>query len=217
MATLPTIMVRRDDGPEGPPLIMSCVGACMFVSSHGSPPPFARGARASTAPVMQWKRRKSGGGPGVNVAGLPHCGKMFRARNDGEETEMSRSAAIMRSTSATISRRWNGLDSTLACLGALAAGCSATAAKPVMNMILSARSISAARLASSMPSIPGITMSVTSRSKRKPLRHSKASLPSPKSVTSWPAFTSACARNLRKLSSSSANNMCAIWPPSAPP
>ena len=44
----------------------------------------------------------------------------------------------MRSTSATISRRWKGLDRTLACLGALEEGCSATAAKPVMNMILSA-------------------------------------------------------------------------------
>src|SRR3569833_2145928 len=42
-------------------------------------------------------------------------------------------AASMRSTSATISRRWNGLDSTLACLGAPEDGCRATAAKPEMN------------------------------------------------------------------------------------
>ena len=39
-------------------------------------------------------------------------------------------AASMRSTSTTISRKWNGLDSTLACLGAPDEGCSATAAKP---------------------------------------------------------------------------------------
>ena len=45
----------------------------------------------------------------------------------------------MRSTSATRSRRWKGLDSTLASFGARESGCSATAAKPVMNMILSDR------------------------------------------------------------------------------
>ena len=41
-------------------------------------------------------------------------------------------------TSATISRRWKGLERTLACLGASDAGCNATAAKPVMNMIFRA-------------------------------------------------------------------------------
>ena len=64
-------------------------------------------------------------------------------------------AAIIRSTSATISRRWKGLDRTLACLGASEAGCSATAAKPVMNMIFRAAFSSTARLASSIPSMPG--------------------------------------------------------------
>src|SRR5262249_10296291 len=38
-------------------------------------------------------------------------------------------------TSLTRSRRWIGLDSTLACLGAVESAFSATAAKPVMNMI----------------------------------------------------------------------------------
>ena len=41
---------------------------------------------------------------------------------------------------------------------------SATAAKPVMNMILMSGSSSEARRASSMPSISGITMSVSSSS-----------------------------------------------------
>ena len=35
-------------------------------------------------------------------------------------------------------------------------------------------------------------------------------LPSPKSVTSWPAFTSAAARNRRSDLSSSANRICAM-------
>src|SRR5438105_15453288 len=55
-----------------------------------------------------------------------------------------------------------GFDSTLACLGAVESAFSATAAKPVMNMILMSGSSSAALRASSMPSISGITMSVSS-------------------------------------------------------
>src|SRR5665647_3938038 len=50
-------------------------------------------------------------------------------------------------TSLTRSRRWIGLDSTLACLGAVESALSATAAKPVMNMILMSGSSSAARRA----------------------------------------------------------------------
>src|ERR1700733_10086250 len=63
-------------------------------------------------------------------------------RKGGEgKTQRAAYAAIMRSTSCTISRRWKGFDRTLACLGALDEGWSATAAKPVMNMILRAWSI----------------------------------------------------------------------------
>ena len=58
-----------------------------------------------------------------------------------------------------------GFDNTLACLGAVESALSATAAKPVMNMILMSGSSSAARRASSMPSISGITMSVSRSSK----------------------------------------------------
>src|ERR1039458_7029992 len=66
-------------------------------------------------------------------------------------------AASILVTSLTRSRRWIGLDSTLACLGAVESALSATAAKPVMNMILISGSSSAARRASSIPSISGIT------------------------------------------------------------
>jgi len=45
-------------------------------------------------------------------------------------------AAIIRSISATISRRWKGLDSTRASRGASSRAFRATAAKPVMNMTL---------------------------------------------------------------------------------
>jgi hypothetical protein len=45
-------------------------------------------------------------------------------------------AASIFPTSLTRSRKWDGLESTLACFGAEESGLSATAAKPVMNMIL---------------------------------------------------------------------------------
>ena len=65
-------------------------------------------------------------------------------------------------TSLTSSRRCTGLASTLAFFGAAESEFSATAAKPVMNMILISGSSSEARRASSMPSISGITISVSS-------------------------------------------------------
>jgi hypothetical protein len=56
------------------------------------------------------------------------------------------------------------LDSTLASFGVSESEFSATAAKPVMNITLMSGSSSEARRASSMPSISGITMSVSSSS-----------------------------------------------------
>ncbi len=73
-------------------------------------------------------------------------------------------AAIMRSTSETISRRWTGLERTFAPSGAREPSERATAAKPVMNMMRSSGVRAAARRATSMPSTPGMTMSVSSRS-----------------------------------------------------
>jgi methyl-accepting chemotaxis protein len=74
---------------------------------------------------------------------------------------VSAQAASSFCTSVTNSRKWIGLDSTLACLGALESELSATAAKPVMNIILMSGSSSAARRASSIPSISGMTISVS--------------------------------------------------------
>src|SRR2546429_4102687 len=71
-------------------------------------------------------------------------------------------AASILFTSLTNSRRWTGLDSTLGFFGASESGLSATAAKPVMNMILMLGSGSQARRARSMPPLSGITISVSS-------------------------------------------------------
>src|ERR1700749_439233 len=60
-----------------------------------------------------------------------------RGYNDNRRDTQARpqAAAIIRSTSETISRRWIGLDSTFAPGGAVSLAARATAAKPVMNMI----------------------------------------------------------------------------------
>ena len=71
-------------------------------------------------------------------------------------------AASSRSISRTRSFRWNGLESTRASFGAGESLFRVTAAKPVMNMIFRSGSSSAARRASSMPSICGMTISVSS-------------------------------------------------------
>jgi hypothetical protein len=123
-----------------------------------------------------------------------------------------RQAAMTRATSSTRSRRWKGLDRTLASLGAAEPAFRATAAKPVMNMIFRPGSTSAARRASSMPSTPGMTMSVSSRS-YAPGVSPMASRPSAPSATAWtscPARSSALARNSRMEPSSSARRIRAI-------
>src|SRR6266850_7657728 len=85
-------------------------------------------------------------------SGLPDFGAKHvefgdsRIRLDGEGESY---AASILPTSLTSSRRRNGFDSTFACLGAAESGLSATAANPVMNMILISGSSSAARRASS--------------------------------------------------------------------
>ncbi len=87
-----------------------------------------------------------------------------------------------------------GLGQDLGILRSLESGCRATAAKPVMTMILSEGSSSEARRASSMPSISGMTMSGQQEIEAGLLDFLEALAPSPKEVTSWPAFSSAFTR-----------------------
>ncbi len=81
-----------------------------------------------------------------------------------------------RSTSATRSRRWKGLERILADGAALPA-LSATAAKPVMNITRMSGAITAAFWASSIPSISGMTISVRRRSNSSFSSKGKAAVP----------------------------------------
>ena len=81
-----------------------------------------------------------------------------------------------------------------------------------MNMTFKFGLSSVAFCESSIPSMPGITISVRSRLYEDlfSLSLSNASMPSFVDVTAWPAFSSAAVRKLHIDLSSSANNILAI-------
>src|SRR5262249_12583542 len=103
--------------------------------------------------ILWWARQGSDLGP------LPCQGKAFPLRyapgpasvisapfGPGKDRRLRQAASILW-TSLTSSRRCTGLESTLAFFGAAESELSATAAKPVMNMILMSGSSSLARRA----------------------------------------------------------------------
>jgi NAD(P)-dependent dehydrogenase (short-subunit alcohol dehydrogenase family) len=130
----------------------------------------AGGIRPSSTPNSTWQRLHAGARAAGKPQGLrqdrrPHLigvtGRNIRPDRPGAAGY----AASRRSTWVTRSRRWKGFDSTLAFFGACESGLSATAAKPVMNITFSSGSSSVARRASSIPSISGMTISVSRRVK----------------------------------------------------
>ena len=85
-----------------------------------------------------------------------------RPLDDGARAapSMAQAAAIIRSTSATISRRWMGLDSTLAPARRALADRQGDGGEAGDEHDAQAGWRAAARRATSMPSMPGMTMSV---------------------------------------------------------
>src|SRR5665647_2591067 len=89
-------------------------------------------------------------------------------------------------------------------------------AKPVINRIVKSGKSRAAASASAMPSITGIWISVSNRSKAPSsrIRISSASAPSCAVTISWPSMAMARATSVRMESSSSAISTRGIEPPS---